>query len=324
MKRKDKYRHTKSLLPFYRRDYFLVVSTCILFLFGLLVLPDANSEKIHFLQLRLTFFSVLILAWAANILSDNLKPIWLHIIVTFSAIAVFLWMVFAYIGIGVSDLHHIFFNFSVMKGQWHLMLEGFITTMELALISAVLATMIGLIVGVMRLLNNKTLDIFLKIYLEFFRIMPILVILIIVYFGLPFLNITIGPFASGVLVLSLTNGAYISEIFRSGIASIHKTQYEASHVLGMSFPQTMRLVLVPQAFRIVFPPLTNRWIGILKDTAVCSFIAIRELLKCSQIITTQRANPTPLVIATTIYLGILIPLTIITTYLERRYKHTNK
>ena len=321
---RNRYDHTKSLLPFYKRDYFAVASTIALICIGFVVLPKIGDTDVAFKPFRLTLFSVLVLLWAANMLADKLKPLWLHALVAFAAIATFIWGLFTYIGVGVSDLQHIFFNFSVMKGQWPLIIEGLITTIKLAVLSALFATLIGIVVAVLRLLNNKTLDIFLKVYLEFFRAMPILVILIIVYFGLPFLNITIGPFASGVLVLSFTNGAYISEIFRSGIASIHHTQYEASYVLGMSFFQTMRLVLVPQAFRVVFPPLTNRWIGVLKDTAICSFIAIRELLKTSQIITTQRANPTPLAISTGIFLAMLIPLTILTTHLENRYKKSRR
>lgn len=321
MYNRKKYRHSVSLLPIYRRDYFLIISTAALILIGILLLPKIGAEKVVLKQLRLSIFSLLILVWAANILADKLKPIWLHALIAFSTIGAFVWVLFTYIGVGVSDLRHIFFNFTVMKGQWPLILEGLSTTLKLTFLSALFATGIGMIVAVLRLLNNGTLNFFLKIYLEFFRAMPILVILIIVYFGLPFLNITLDPFASGLLVLSLTNGAYISEIFRSGIASIHHTQTEASYVLGMSFSQTMRLVLIPQAFRIVFPPLTNRWIGVLKDTAICSFIAIRELLKTSQIITTQRANPTPLVISTGIFLAMLIPLTIISMQLEKRYKH---
>lgn len=315
-----KYRNSKHLLPFYKRDSFAIFSTVLLIFIGLLILPRTGIEKAMFKQFRLSLFSILLLVWAANMLSDLLKPLWVHVMVSFGAIATFIWLLFTYIGVGVGDLHHIFFNFTVMEGQWPLILEGLLTTLKLSILSAVFATLLGMVVAVLRLLNNKTLNIFLKIYLEFFRAMPILVILIVVYFGLPFLNIKLDPFSSGVFVLSVTNGAYISEIFRSGIASIHHTQYEASYALGMSFFQSMRLVLIPQAFRVVTPPLTNRWVGVLKDSAVCSFIAIRELLKTAQMITTQRANPTPLVIATGIYLAILIPLTILTTRLERRFK----
>ena len=324
MNTRKKYRHTKSLLPFYRKDAFVVLSTIALVFFGFLVLPRIGNKEAFLRQVRLGFFAVLILIWSANLLADRLKPLWFHVLVASATIAALVWMLFAYIGVGVSNLRHIFFNFSVMKGQWPLVLEGLLTTLKLLVASALFATLIGLVVAVLRSLKNKTLDIFLKAYLEFFRAMPILVILMITYFGLPFLNITLNPFVSGVLVLSFTNGAYISEIFRSGIESIHHTQAEASYALGMSFFQTMRLVLIPQAFRVVFPPLTNRWIGVLKDTAICSFIAIRELLKSSQIITTQRANPTPLVIATGIFLAMLIPLTILTTRLEIRYKNPKK
>jgi polar amino acid transport system permease protein len=321
---RSKYKHTRHLLPFYKRGYFAVLSTLALILAGFLILPKISTEDAMFKQLRLALYSILILSWAVNMLADKLKPVWLHALVAFSAIAAFILGLFGYIGVGVKDLRHIFFNFSVMNGQWPLILEGLTTTLQLALTSAVFATLIGLVVAVLRLLNNKTLNIFLKIYLEFFRSMPLLVILIIVYFGLPFLKISLDPFASGVLVLSLTNGAYISEEFRAGISSIHHTQSEAAYALGMSFPQVMRLVLVPQAVRVVFPPLTNRWIGVLKDTAICSFIAIRELLKTSQMITTQRANPTPLVIATGIFLAMLIPLTMVTTELEKRSKRSRK
>lgn len=318
---KSKYRHTKHLLPFYRRNGFAIFSTLALILAGFLILPEIGTGEAPFKQLRLWIYALMIFAWLGNILADTLKPLWLHILVTAATVTAFVAGLFAYIGVAVKDLRHIFFNFSVMKGMWPLIFEGLSTTIMLALSSALFATLIGLLVAVLRLLKNKTLDIFLKIYLEFFRTMPILVILLVVYFGFPFLNLSMGPFASAVLVLSFTNGAFISEDFRAGISSIHHTQTEAAYALGLSFSQTMRLVLVPQAFRIVFPPLTNRWIGVLKDTAVCSFIAIRELLKTSQMITTQRANPTPLVVATGLFLAMLIPLTMLATRLERRSKN---
>jgi polar amino acid transport system permease protein len=321
MNSRNKYRHTRSLLPFYRRGYFAVLSTLALVAIGVLVLPRNGSGAAALKNVRLAFFSALILVWAGNLLADKLKPMVVHILVAVAVIGSFLWMLFAYVGVGVADLHHIFFNFSVMEGMWPLIEEGVLTTLKLLVLSAVFATLLGLVIAVLRSLNNTTLNLFLKAYLEFFRAMPLLVILMITYFGLPFLNITLDPFTSGVVVLSLTNAAYISEVFRIGIASIHHTQTEASYALGMSFFQTMRLVLIPQAFRVVLPPLTNCWIGVLKDTAICSFVAIRELLNCAQIITSQRANPTPLVIATGIFLAMLIPLTIVTSRLERRYKN---
>jgi polar amino acid transport system permease protein len=315
-----KYRHTRSLLPFYRRNIFAVVSTVALVLLGLLVLPKTGSGDAPLKGLRLNLFSGFILLWAGNLFADKLKPLVVHILVAVATIGTFVWMLFAYVGVGIGDLRHIFFNLSVMDGLWPIMIEGLGTTVQLFVVSTVFATLVGLVVAVLRSLKNPTLNLFLKAYLEFFRAMPLLVILMITYFGLPFLNITLDPFPSGVLVLSLTNAAYISEVFRVGIASIHHTQTEASYALGLSFFQTMRLVLVPQAFRIVLPPLTNCWIGVLKDTAICSFIAIRELLKCAQIITSQRANPTPLVIATGIFLAMLVPLTIVTTHLEKRHR----
>ena len=123
---------------------------------------------------------------------------------------------------------------------------------------------------------------------------------------------------SGIMVLAMVDGAYISEIFRSGISSIHHTQIESSHALGFNTFQTMRLVVVPQAFRIVIPPLTNQWVSMLKDTAIVSIISVTELLKSAMIINTWKANPTPLIVASIIYLIILIPLTIFTKSLEKK------
>jgi polar amino acid transport system permease protein len=315
-----KHDRSKPLLPFHRRSYFVLLSTIVVVFIGFLVLPKIGDTQAALKGLRLAFFSVLVLIWSANILADKLKPLWLHILVTSATIIAFLWGTLGYLAVNIGDLPHIFLNFSVMNGEWPLVLEGLLTTVELAVSSAVLATFIGVAVSVLRLLNNKSLNVFLKIYLEFFRAMPILVTLMIVYFGFPFLNLRLEAFTTGVLVLSLTNGAYISEVFFSGMSSIHHTQFEASHALGMSFFQMVRLVILPQAVRIVLPPLTNRWIVVLKDTVVCSFIAVTELLKASEAISSESANPTPLTICTGMFLGILIPLTIATTHLEKRYK----
>ena len=109
--------------------------------------------------------------------------------------------------------------------------------------------------------------------------MPIIVFLLFIYYGLPGLNILLDAYTSAVLVLSFVSGAVTSEIFRSGIESIHVSQIEAARALGLSSAQTMQYVILPQTFRWVVPPLANSWIGTLKDTAVCSVVALVELLK---------------------------------------------
>lgn len=220
--------------------------------------------------------------------------------------------------LNIRDLPRIFFNMDVMEGQWSLLFSGLWVTLEIAVVSIVLSTFFGLLVALMRIGNDRLLNALLIAYLEFCRATPIIVALIVVYFGLPFLNVTFSPFASAVIVIVFIHAAYIGEAFRAGILAISNTQTEAARSLGMSRLQTLRYILIPQAFRLVLPSLANQWTGIIKDTAICTILAITELLKAAQIISTWKANPTPLVMSTLLYLIILIPLTIITMHLEKR------
>ena len=210
-----------------------------------------------------------------------------------------------------------------MEGQWSLLFSGLWVTLEIALVAIILSTLFGLLVALIRIGNNKVLNMLLIAYLEFCRATPIIVALIVVYFGLPFLNVTFSPFASAVIVIVFLHAAYIGEAFRSGILAINNTQSEAAMTLGMTERQKYQYILIPQAFRLVLPTLANQWTGIIKDTAICTILAITELLKAAQIIAAWKANPTPLVMSTLMYLIILIPLTIITMRLEKR-KGQNK
>lgn len=223
----------------------------------------------------------------------------------------------------ISEMGRIFFNIEVMEGQWSLLFSGLWVTLEIALVAIILSTLFGLFVALIRIGNNKVLNMLLIAYLEFCRATPIIVALIVVYFGLPFLNVTFSPFASAVIVIVFLHAAYIGEAFRSGILAINNTQSEAAMTLGMTERQKYQYILIPQAFRLVLPTLANQWTGIIKDTAICTILAITELLKAAQIIAAWKANPTPLVMSTLMYLIILIPLTIFTMRLEKR-KGQNK
>lgn len=223
----------------------------------------------------------------------------------------------------LNEMGHIFFNMDVMEGQWGLLFSGLWVTLEIAAVSIVLSTIFGLFVAILRVQEGKLLGALLIGYLEFCRAIPIVVALIVVYFGLPFLNVTFSPFQSAVIVIVFVHAAYIGEAFRAGILAINLTQTEAALSLGLNKWQTLRYILIPQAFRLVLPSLANQWTGIIKDTAICTILAITELLKAAQIISTWKANPTPLVMSTLMYLIILIPLTIITMKLEKK-KGQNK
>jgi polar amino acid transport system permease protein len=126
------------------------------------------------------------------------------------------------------------------------------------------------------------------------------------------------PFETGVLTLTLIEGAYLSEVFRAGIGSIHKNQMESARALGFTSLKAMRLVIIPQAIRVIIPPYTNRMIGLMKRTALTSVIAIGEVLKQARELQSFYANATPLIIGAGMYLLVLFPLTKLATYIERR------
>ena len=137
---------------------------------------------------------------------------------------------------------------------------------------------------------------------------------------LPFLGIDLEPFPAAVLSLTLLNSAYIAEIFRAGIQAIHYGQFDAAKALGLHPVKIMTMIILPQAFRIIIPPLTSSLVGILKDTAVAYVITLPELLTMAQQAVTWKMNPTPLIMVSIIYLAILLPLTRFTGYLETRSK----
>ncbi|CAN0604772.1 unnamed protein product, partial [Ectocarpus sp. 12 AP-2014] len=141
---------------------------------------------------------------------------------------------------------------------------------------------------------------------------------IVVYYALPFVGLRLSPFMSVVMTLTLVSGAYTAEIFRAGIAAIPRGQFEAAHALGLGFRHTMGDVILPQAIRIVIPPLTNNSINVIKDTALASVVAMPDLLKQATQAQALEANPTPLVAAAVIYVAVLWPLVVLAGRLESR------
>jgi len=310
--------HTRHL-PWYRRYEFVIGSFLFLIIFAIFLLPERGKPNLYGI-IPLYIFAAFLFSWVANILADREKPIWLQVFAAgliFVTIGAFL---FFYSGADFNDLGSVFFNFEIMEGEWSKLIVGLGMTIRLAIISICFGTAIGLFLAVLRRFNNRILNTIIIAYVNFFRAMPIIVFLLFIYYGLPALNILLDAYTSAILVLSFAAGAVTSEIFRSGIESIHVSQIEAARALGLSSAQTMQYVILPQTFRIVIPPLANSWIGTLKDTAVCSVVALVELLKASQVAMAGKANPTPLIAGTVIYIAIILPLTRFTGYLEFRMK----
>ncbi len=211
-----------------------------------------------------------------------------------------------------------FFNWDVLVRALPLLLSGLKVTAQLGAVSIVAGLLLGLVVALTRLYTPGPLRLVAKVYIDVFRSIPLLVLLIVVYYALPFVGIRLSPFLSAVCALTAVSGAYTAEIFRAGIEAIPKGQFEASYALGLKFRHTMADVVLPQAIRIVIPPLTNNSINVIKDTALASVVAMPDLLKQATQAQALEANPTPLIVAALIYLVMLLPLVLLVGRLELR------
>jgi polar amino acid transport system permease protein len=217
------------------------------------------------------------------------------------------------------DLFQTFFNLEVLARTWPLLIEGLWVTVQLGAASIVAGLILGLFLCLVRLYAPLPLRWIARIYIDVFRSIPLLVLLIVVYYALPFVGIRLSPFVSAMTALTMVSGAYTAEIFRAGIEAVPKGQFEASEALGLSYRQTMVDVILPQAIKIVIPPLTNNSINVVKDTALASVVAMPDLLKQATQAQALAANPSPLILAAAIYLAILWPLVALVGRLERRY-----
>lgn len=217
------------------------------------------------------------------------------------------------------NLLNTFFNLKVFLESLPQLLWGLLVTLEIGLVSIVAGLIGGLVLAVARLYSPAFVKVLIRIYVDVFRSIPLLVLLIVVYYALPFVGIRLSPFLSAVTALSLVSAAYTAEIFRAGIEAIPNGQFEASAALGLSNRHTMVDVILPQAVRIVIPPLTNNCINVLKDTALASVVAMPDLLKQATQAQALAANPTPLIGAALIYLLLLWPMVAVVSRLEKHF-----
>lgn len=217
------------------------------------------------------------------------------------------------------DIVDTFFNQRVLVQSLPLLLTGLWITILLGVVSIVLGMLGGLVLALLRLYAVRPLRGVTIAYIDIFRAMPLLVLLVIVYYALPFVGIRLSPFLSAVTALSLVSSAYSAEIFRAGIEAVPVGQFEAAKSLGLRPWPTMLKVILPQAVRIVVPPLTSNSINVMKDTALASVVAMPDLLKQATQAQALAANPTPLIAAAVIYLILLLPLVRLVGLLEQRF-----
>lgn len=218
------------------------------------------------------------------------------------------------------DLVTTFFNWPVLRGALPLLWEGLLTTVSLGVTSIVIGTVTGLLLALLRLYGAAPVRSLARLYVDVFRSIPLLVLLVLVYYALPFVGVRLSSFAAAATALSMVSAAYTAEIFRAGIEALPKGQFEAAAAIGLGFFDTMRDVVLPQALRIVTPPFTSNCINVLKDTALASVVAMPDLLKQATQAQALSANPTPLIGAAVIYLLLLLPLVRLVGRFEARHR----
>ncbi len=170
------------------------------------------------------------------------------------------------------------------------LLEGFFVTLKVAGISIFFSFIIGGLIGTLRYAEIPVLSKLLAIIVEIVRNLPLLLIIFFTYFALPEIGIDLGITLSAIVALTVFESAMLSEIIRSGLNSIHKGQIEAGRSSGLTYVQTLRLIVLPQALRNMVPPIVSQFISLLKDTSLAVIIALPELMHSAQIINARSVN----------------------------------
>lgn len=211
-----------------------------------------------------------------------------------------------------------FFNLEIMLKVGPYLLTGLVTTLKLSLLVVPLGLAGGLAVAVLYSLRRRWLTVLIIAYVDLFRAFPPLVLLLFIYFGLPFFGVEIPAILAVALGFLLNTSSYYGEIFRAGIDSVAKGQWEAARSTGLSWPQTMFHVVVPQATRNVLPDLLGNTLEVVKLTTLASVVAIPELLNAARNAQALTYNATPIVFAAMMYLAMLWPLVRLLSRLEHK------
>ena len=239
-------------------------------------------------------------------------------------------LVFALLGIVITNapnwpaVQQSFFNGEIFARSWPKVLDAFTTNVALFLIAEVLILAFGLVLAVLRGLPGPVffpVRLLATIYVDLFRAVPSILVIYLLGFGIPGLGIAGVPndvFFWGVIALTLVYSAYVSEVYRAGIESVHWSQEAAARSLGLSRLQALRHVVVPQAIRRVIPPLLNDFIGLQKDTVLVSVIGVVEIFRQGQILKSATFNFTPTVAIALIFVLVTIPLARFTDWLVAR------
>jgi polar amino acid transport system permease protein len=211
-----------------------------------------------------------------------------------------------------------FANWDSLMRVYPLLLQGLIYTIWLAVVALPLGILLGLVIAVIYSFRNRWVNIGLLVYIDLFRSFPVVVLLILIFYGMPFLGLTLGGFTAAVLAIVLNNSGYYGEIFRAGILSVPPGQTEAARALGFKPLHVAFYIVLPQAIRNVLAPLASNSLELVKTTPIAALVALPELLRSARVAQEQTYNPTPLMAAAVIFFVILYPFARWVARLERQ------
>ena len=216
---------------------------------------------------------------------------------------------------GWESVKRTFFDIEYGKEVFPTVIRGLVVNLQLTLIGGIAIGIIALALALLRTTKSPALTPFRFIataYVDIFRGAPLILIILLVGFGVPALRIqglTSNVIVLGTVAVVLTYSAYVAEVIRSGILSVHQSQRAAARSLGLTSNQAMRYVILPQAIRRVIPPLLNDFVSLLKDTGLVSILGVTDAVRAAQINASRTFNYTPYVVAAILFLLITIPLT---------------
>jgi polar amino acid transport system permease protein len=213
----------------------------------------------------------------------------------------------------------VFFKWELIERYFPAIMKGVVVTVEVAVAVVFTGLALGLGLAIARAFRILPVSALIVVFADVFRALPALVLVLLVYFGLPNIGISLSSFAVLWVVLSLVLAAFAEEIFWAGLLSVPKGQWEAARSTGLGFLGTLTYVVLPQALRLTVPPITNRTLVITKNTALGTVIGVGEILNQATTAQSFSGNATPLMMGAIAYVILFIPVVVLGRFLETRF-----
>lgn len=214
-----------------------------------------------------------------------------------------------------------FFDVKIMAAVFPLLMKGLLVTLQICLVTIPFGLLSGISIAMLSTSRHRAVRLAAAVFVDFFRAMPPLVILIFTYSGLPFFGVRLSPFTAVCVALVLSMTSYFGEVFRAGLESVGKGQREAAASTGLGPLTTLIYIVIPQAVRNVLPDLVSNLVEVVKLTSLASVVALPELLYNADMARAATYNASPMVLAALIYLALLWPIVRMLSRLEHKTRH---